>query len=278
MSCMRGVTELSKSANYGGDNQNFVLTVGLYAMNMTTGDCLFPSFLMMKSDNHILTYCAVRTSYSRPGVYILVWERYLSPHPSENYIFFPSRDTSFFYSQRGLFALILRYFVRILTFYFPFSNFLSPFLLFPSPFFLFLLHFPPFSLRLFIFFSQNDIGWYPPPPSGVYFPIYRPLLKTLVFPLAEHLWALELGFQCGREEKVQIHALSFALNAFTFCHALFFSCFCALLFASRSLAQKGYKSAGTHLLPLHLGGKYEKKHENKGQNVKERGTKKRKIS
>jgi hypothetical protein len=90
---------------------------------------------------------------------------YSPPPPSENDIFFPSRDMSFFYSHCGLFALILPYFAFILPFYFPFSNFLSPFFpflspffLFLSPFFLFLLHFLPFSLGLFIFFPPNDIG------------------------------------------------------------------------------------------------------------------------
>ncbi len=100
-------------------------------------------------------------------------KRYLFPPPSENYIFFPSPDMSFFDSHRGLFALILPYFAFILPFFFLFSHILSPFFLFPSPFFLFLLHFPPFSLCLFIFFPPNDIGWYffPPcaeaaPPAG----------------------------------------------------------------------------------------------------------------
>jgi hypothetical protein len=71
------------------------------------------------------------------------------PPPFWKWYFFPSRDTSFYDSHRGLFALILPYFAIILPFYFPFSHFLSPF-------FLFLLHFPPFSLRLFIFLNM----WY----------------------------------------------------------------------------------------------------------------------
>ncbi len=54
--------------------------------------------------------------------------------PSENDIFPPSRDTSFFDSHRGLFALILPYFEFILPFYFPFSNFLFPFLPFSATF------------------------------------------------------------------------------------------------------------------------------------------------
>ncbi len=79
------------------------------------------------------------------------------PPPSENNIFFPSHDTPFFYSHRGLFALILPYFAFILPFYLPFSHFLSPFVHF-------LLHFPPFSLHLLIFFPPIDIGWYFSPP------------------------------------------------------------------------------------------------------------------
>jgi hypothetical protein len=70
---------------------------------------------------------------------------FIPPPPSENDIFPPSRDMSFFNAHRGLFALILPYFAFILPFYFPYSHFLSLF-------FLFLLHFPPFSLGLF------DIG------------------------------------------------------------------------------------------------------------------------
>ncbi len=82
------------------------------------------------------------------------------PPPLLKMIFFPSRDTSFFYSHCGLFALILPYFAFILPFYFPFSHFLSTF-------FLFLLQFNPFSLRLFIFLPSN-------------FPILRPLPAYLI--------------------------------------------------------------------------------------------------
>jgi hypothetical protein len=39
------------------------------------------------------------------------------------------------------------------------------------------------------------------------------LLKTLLFPLAEPLWIMEPGFQCGREEKM---GLFFALGASAF--------------------------------------------------------------
>jgi hypothetical protein len=57
-------------------------------------------------------------------------------------------------------------------------------------------------------------------------------LKTLPFPPAERLWALEPDFQCEREKKAQIHAfflsrsalllLLFFLRAFAlfFCFAL----------------------------------------------------------
>ncbi len=96
------------------------------------------------------------------------------PPSSENDIFPPSHDALFFNSHRGLFALILPYFAFILPFYFPFSHFLSPF-------FLFLLYFPPFSLRLFIFFPQMTSADIPPPRGGGYFPIYRPLLHIFSF-------------------------------------------------------------------------------------------------
>ncbi len=72
------------------------------------------------------------------------------------------------------FCLNSSLFCLYFTLYFPFSHFLSPFLLFLSPFLLFLLYFPPFSLRLFIFFPPNNIGWYFFPPGSIY--IY--ILKT----------------------------------------------------------------------------------------------------
>ncbi len=73
------------------------------------------------------------------------------PPPSENDIFSPLSEHVVFDFHRGLFALILPYFAFILPFSFLFSHILSPF-------FLFLLHFPPISLGLFIFFPPNDIG------------------------------------------------------------------------------------------------------------------------
>ncbi len=102
------------------------------------------------------------------GLYFGPKTIFIPPPPSENYISSPSRNTSFFDSHRGLFALILPYFAFILPFYFPFSNFLFPF-------FLFLQHFPPFSLGLFPQMTSADI--FPPLGGGGYFPIYRPLIK-----------------------------------------------------------------------------------------------------
>ncbi len=61
---------------------------------------------------------------NQTGVYILAKKLYLFPPPSENDIFSPSLDTSFFDSHRGLFSLILPYFAFILPFYFPFYHFL----------------------------------------------------------------------------------------------------------------------------------------------------------
>jgi hypothetical protein len=96
------------------------------------------------------------------------------PPPLLKMIFSPSPDPLFFNSHRGLFALILPYFAFILPFYFPFSNYLSPFFLFLSPFFLFLLYFPPFSLRLSIFFPEmTSADIFSLPPGGVVIFQYR---------------------------------------------------------------------------------------------------------
>jgi hypothetical protein len=57
------------------------------------------------------------------GLYFGPKTIFITPPPSENAIFTPSSDTSFFDSHCGLFALILPYFAFIL----PFS---SPFLIF----------------------------------------------------------------------------------------------------------------------------------------------------
>jgi hypothetical protein len=101
-------------------------------------------------------------------------EKYIySPPPSENDIFSPSRDTLFFDTHRGLFALILPYFAFILSFYFPFSHFLSPF-------FLFLLLFPLFLFAFSYFFPQMTLAdIFSPPGGGGYFPIYRSLSWNL---------------------------------------------------------------------------------------------------
>jgi hypothetical protein len=104
------------------------------------------------------------------GVYILVRKRYLFPPPSENDIFSPSRESSFFDSQRGLFALILPYFAFILPFNFLCSHFLSSFFIFLSPFpFSFTLL--PLLISLFSYFfpkmTSADI-FYPPLGWGVF--------------------------------------------------------------------------------------------------------------
>jgi hypothetical protein len=101
----------------------------------------------------------------RRGLYFGPKTIFMTLPPTENYIFPPSCDMSFFDSQRSLFDLILPNFEIILPFYFPFSRFLSPFFLLLSPFFLFLLHFLPFSLHLVIFFPQMTAADSPPPPG-----------------------------------------------------------------------------------------------------------------
>ncbi len=111
------------------------------------------------------------------GLYFGLKTIFIPPPPSENDIFSPSRDTSFFDSYRGLFALILPYFAFLLPLFLPFSHFLSPFFLFLSSFFLFLLHFPPFFSFPFHIFSpkRHRLIFFPPPQGGAYCPIYRPL-------------------------------------------------------------------------------------------------------
>ncbi len=95
---------------------------------------------------------------NRPGVYNSVWKRHLFPPPFWKLYFSPSRDTSFFYFHRGLFALILPYSSFILSFYLPFYNFLSPFFLFFtfSPFFS-----SPFLWRLSWLLLGQGFGQYP---------------------------------------------------------------------------------------------------------------------
>jgi hypothetical protein len=110
----------------------------------------------------------------------LVQKRYLFTPPLLKIIFFPFRNTLFFDSFCGLFALILPYFAFILHFYFPFLFsflFSFPFLPFSFPFLPFRLLFS--SHPLFIFFPLNDITWYSPPPGKGVFTLYRHLWKGL---------------------------------------------------------------------------------------------------
>jgi hypothetical protein len=87
----------------------------------------------------------------RRGQYFGPKTIFIPPASSENDIFFSSPDMSIFNSHCGFLVLILSSFAFIGPLYFSFSRFLSLF-------FLFLLHFPPFSLPLFIFFPPNYIG------------------------------------------------------------------------------------------------------------------------
>jgi hypothetical protein len=109
-----------------------------------------------------------------------------------------------FYSHRGLFAIILPYFVFILPFNFPFSHFLSPFYLFLATFLLFLLHFPPFFSPPFHIFPPNDISWYFPPQRGVFFNIstaaatYSKRKNMCDSQLAEYSVSNNQGVSCQR--------------------------------------------------------------------------------
>jgi hypothetical protein len=96
---------------------------------------------------------------------------------SENDIYSPSCDMSFFNSHRWPFCLNHCYFAFILPF-FTSSFFISfPFLFFFFPLFPFLLHFPPITLPLFTFPPpQMTLADTPPLGGGEgYYPIYRPL-------------------------------------------------------------------------------------------------------
>jgi hypothetical protein len=76
------------------------------------------------------------------------------------------------------------------------------------------------------------------------------LLKTLAFLLAEWIWALEPGFQCGaaKGEKKHEFALSFfSARRFRFSGASFSSRSCAHFFTSRSQSRKRGKSAGAYV-------------------------------
>ncbi len=76
----------------------------------------------------------------------IFWSKYnIYPPPlSKNNCFPPSHDMSSFKSYLGLFAFIFPYCIFILPFYF------------------FILHFPPVSLPLFIFFPQMTSADIPP--------------------------------------------------------------------------------------------------------------------
>ncbi len=103
-------------------------------------------------------------------VYISVRKKFLFPPPPPLWklYFSPSRYTSLFDAQRGLFAIIRPYFAFILPFYFLFSHFLSPsFFFFPLSSFFFYI-FPLFLFAFSYFFPQMtsvDI----PSPRGVLF-------------------------------------------------------------------------------------------------------------
>jgi hypothetical protein len=103
------------------------------------------------------------------GVYISIRKQYLfPPPPSENEIFSPSRDMSFFDFHHGLFALILPNFASILPFYFPFSHFLSPFFLFFSLSSFFIYIFLLFLFTFSYFFPQMTSADIPPPRGGIF--------------------------------------------------------------------------------------------------------------
>ncbi len=85
---------------------------------------------------------------------------------SENDIFPLSRDTLFFDSHCGLFALSLPYFAIILPFYFPFPHFhsLSSFSFPLSSFFFYI--FPLFLFAFSYFSPQMTLADIAPPPGG----------------------------------------------------------------------------------------------------------------
>jgi hypothetical protein len=92
------------------------------------------------------------------------------PPPLLKIIFFPlSGHLVFrlplwpFYLNSSLFCNYFTLLLPLFSFSFPFSSFFCPL------FFLFLLHFPSFSLRLFMFFPQIILADIPPPPGGEVF-------------------------------------------------------------------------------------------------------------
>ncbi len=114
-------------------------------------------FLFPRNGLHINAYT---------GVYISVHKWYLFPYPKM--IFFPLSWYIVFQFLSLPFCLNSSLFCIYFTLYFPFLFFFphSSFL-FPLSSFYCLLHFPPLSLPLFIFFPPNDIGWYFFLPRGV---------------------------------------------------------------------------------------------------------------
>ncbi len=133
----------------------YIVLLGRYIM------CMDP-FALLRCTDIYMWFLTIPVNFQRDrwGVYILVRKRYLFPPTLLKVIFFPLLRHIVFQLPLWSFALHLAYFAFILPFYFPFSHFLSPFFLFLSSFFLLHLHFPLFSLRLFIFFPPNDIGRY----------------------------------------------------------------------------------------------------------------------
>ncbi len=94
-----------------------------------------------------------RQSRLHSGVYISVQKRYLSPPPHSENDIFPPLATCRFSTTIVAFLPYIFPILHLFHLFLPFYSFLL--LPFPSPFFLFLLHFPSFSLPLFIFFSPK---------------------------------------------------------------------------------------------------------------------------
>ncbi len=110
-----------------------------------------------------ITYHSYKNIKKISGVYISVQKRYLFPHPSENDIFSPSRDTSFFDSHRGLFSLNSSLFCIYFTLLLPLFSFSFPFLPFSFPFLPFSFTFSPFfSLPFHIFPQMTSADIFPP--------------------------------------------------------------------------------------------------------------------
>jgi hypothetical protein len=106
---------------------------------------------------------------------------FIPPPPFPKNMFFPLSRHFVFDSYCALFALILPHFA------FPHFNPSPSFFSLPCsalsislpPFFLFLSNFPHFSLHLFIFFLQSDIGWYTSLEGEGIFPCIDPWFSYL---------------------------------------------------------------------------------------------------